>query len=132
MLKRTQLEPFSGFRCVRSGGGRGIRTPVGFRPNGFQDRLVMTASIYLQGYISVSHFKKIVKRIAGKVSAFCRKARRKFSEYVDSKGLIVVYFFIIYRLAERCKTRLRIPFEMPRKGKAVLRIKGQNPPVDSI
>ena len=30
------------------GGGRGIRTPVGFRPNGFQDRLVMTTSISLQ------------------------------------------------------------------------------------
>ena len=29
------------------GGGRGIRTPVGFHPNGFQDRLVMTASIFL-------------------------------------------------------------------------------------
>ena len=30
------------------GGGRGIRTPVGFHPNGFQDRLVMTASIFLR------------------------------------------------------------------------------------
>ena len=30
------------------GGGRGIRTPVGLRPNGFQDRLVMTASITLR------------------------------------------------------------------------------------
>ena len=27
------------------GGSRGIRTPVGLHPNGFQDRLVMTASI---------------------------------------------------------------------------------------
>ena len=27
------------------GGSGGIRTPVGFHPNGFQDRLVMTASI---------------------------------------------------------------------------------------
>ena len=30
------------------GGGRGIRTPVGLPPNGFQDRLVMTASICLR------------------------------------------------------------------------------------
>ena len=30
------------------GGGRGIRTPVGLHPNGFQDRLVMTASICLR------------------------------------------------------------------------------------
>ncbi len=29
------------------GAGGGIRTPVGFHPNGFQDRLVMTASIHL-------------------------------------------------------------------------------------
>ena len=29
------------------GAGGGIRTPVGFHPNGFQDRLVMTASIRL-------------------------------------------------------------------------------------
>ena len=29
------------------GGGGGIRTPVGLHPNGFQDRLVMTASIRL-------------------------------------------------------------------------------------
>ena len=29
------------------GGGRGIRTPVGLHPNGFQDRLVMTTSIAL-------------------------------------------------------------------------------------
>ncbi len=38
--------------CVRTfscyGGGEGIRTPVGLRPNGFQDRLVMTASIRLR------------------------------------------------------------------------------------
>ena len=32
------------------GGGRGIRTPVGFHPNGFQDRLVVTTSIFLQSH----------------------------------------------------------------------------------
>ena len=32
------------------GGGRGIRTPVGLLPNGFQDRLVMTTSICLRKY----------------------------------------------------------------------------------
>ena len=36
------------FRSYFFGAGRGIRTPVGFHPNGFQDRLVMTASIFLQ------------------------------------------------------------------------------------
>ena len=36
--------------CVQfaCGGGWGIRTLVGLRPNGFQDRLVMTASISLR------------------------------------------------------------------------------------
>ena len=41
--KRTSKKCLS----VLLGGGRGIRTPVGFHPNGFQDRLVMTASIFL-------------------------------------------------------------------------------------
>ena len=31
-----------------SGGGEGIRTPVPLQANGFQDRLVMTASIRLR------------------------------------------------------------------------------------
>ena len=31
-----------------NGGGGGIRTHVGFHPNGFQDRPVMTASVPLQ------------------------------------------------------------------------------------
>ena len=33
-----------------NGGGKGIRTLVGLLPNGFQDRLVMTASISLHGH----------------------------------------------------------------------------------
>ena len=33
------------------GGGRGIRTPVGLLPNGFQDRLVMTTSISLRMWL---------------------------------------------------------------------------------
>ena len=36
------------FLLKRSGGGKGIRTLVGLLPNGFQDRLVMTASISLR------------------------------------------------------------------------------------
>ncbi len=35
------------------GAGGGIRTPVGFPPNGFQDRLVMTASIRLHFFNSL-------------------------------------------------------------------------------
>ncbi len=34
--------------CFCFGGGSGIRTHVGVSPNGFQDRLVMTASISLR------------------------------------------------------------------------------------
>ena len=37
--------------AVYFGGGCGIRTHVGLLPNGFQDRLVMTASITLRMYI---------------------------------------------------------------------------------
>ncbi len=36
--------------CPFYGGGEGIRTPVPLRANGFQDRLVMTASIRLHNY----------------------------------------------------------------------------------
>ena len=38
------------FRLLASviGGGRGIRTPVGLHPNGFQDRRVMTSSLFLR------------------------------------------------------------------------------------
>ena len=37
------------------GGGRGIRTPVGLHPNGFQDRRVMTTSLalHIEKYIIV-------------------------------------------------------------------------------
>ncbi len=35
-------------RQLAVGGEKGIRTLVGLRPNGFQDRLVMTASISLR------------------------------------------------------------------------------------
>ena len=38
---------FAVFSSYKDGGGEGIRTPVGLHPNGFQDRLVMTASIRL-------------------------------------------------------------------------------------
>ena len=34
-----------------TGGGRGIRTPVGLHPNGFQDRPVMTASVSLRAIL---------------------------------------------------------------------------------
>ena len=39
--------------AVYFGGGCGIRTHVGLLPNGFQDRLVMTASITLRVYVQV-------------------------------------------------------------------------------
>ena len=54
------------------GGERGIRTPVGVNPNGFQDRLVMTTSIalhYLKRHISfqafniLHYFRKKIKQI---------------------------------------------------------------------
>ncbi len=44
------------------GGGRGIRTPVGLLPNGFQDRLVMTASICLRMNCSSQKCEKTARR----------------------------------------------------------------------
>ena len=37
------------------GGGRGIRTPVGLHPNGFQDRPVMTTSVSLRIFSTSSN-----------------------------------------------------------------------------
>ena len=51
-IKENSLEPKK-FKRVALGAGRGIRTPVGFHPNGFQDRLVMTASIRLQKIFNI-------------------------------------------------------------------------------
>ena len=45
--QENSFEP-NGFKRVQLGGEDGIRTHVGFPPNGFQDRLVMTASIPLR------------------------------------------------------------------------------------
>ena len=45
------------------GGGRGIRTPGGFHPNGFQDRLVMTASIFLRVVCQARIIRTVVKTL---------------------------------------------------------------------
>ena len=48
LINKTK-KPFGGFHPPKGfGGGRGIRTPVPLPTNGFQDRLVMTASICLR------------------------------------------------------------------------------------
>ena len=57
-LKQTQ----SSFK-VFCGGGRGIRTPVGLHPNGFQDRLVMTTSIALQLIYSFVFMKTVSQTV---------------------------------------------------------------------
>ena len=71
------FNPFMGSAKVHLGGGRGIRTPVGLHPNGFQDRLVVTASIFLrtnqqnyskkpllcQAYDSSILFKKTIRQL---------------------------------------------------------------------
>ena len=44
----TEFQVFLAHIFVKIGGGCGIRTHVGVNPNGFQDRLVMTASITLR------------------------------------------------------------------------------------
>ena len=56
---RHQLEYYSEFdkhfknNIKLNGGEEGIRTLVGFPPNGFQDRLVMTTSIPLRMCLSI-------------------------------------------------------------------------------
>ena len=45
---KNNTNSFPEFVLFPNGGGGGIRTPVGLHPNGFQDRLVMTASIRLR------------------------------------------------------------------------------------
>ena len=60
--KENSLEP-QGFKRVSLGGGRGIRTPVGFHPNGFQDRLVMTASIFLRVVCQARIIRTVVKTL---------------------------------------------------------------------
>ena len=47
-LRVNEKQPYGLRRIAFIGGGRGIRTPVGLHPNGFQDRLVVTASIFLR------------------------------------------------------------------------------------
>ena len=50
--------------CFRVGGGCRIRTRVGFRPNGFQDRPVMTASVTLREAPFLYHTPREVSRRA--------------------------------------------------------------------
>ncbi len=55
--------PFRGFVLFLDGGRKGIRTLAGLRPNGFQDRLVMTASISFRKLLSIiCFFMGIVKK----------------------------------------------------------------------
>ena len=76
------------------GGGRGIRTPVGFHPNGFQDRLVMTASIFLlditvESIAIIAYFvNRIIEIVALKsVVVFGDVARDVFNHFAgDNKS----------------------------------------------
>lgn len=53
------------FNSNSFGGGGGIRTPVPVKANGFQDRLVVTASIRLRAWVEV-----IISRAGGIVKRF--------------------------------------------------------------
>ena len=58
-------------RCIIAshffGGERGIRTPVGVNPNGFQDRLVVTTSIALHIIIKLITRSYTIKTVVRKV-----------------------------------------------------------------
>ena len=60
------------------GAGGGIRTPVGFHPNGFQDRLVMTASIFLHCiFLILYYYKRLYKKCQRFLCAIIKKGERK-------------------------------------------------------
>ena len=88
--KRTSKKCLS----VLLGGGRGIRTPVGFHPNGFQDRLVMTASIFLlditvESIAIIAHFVNRISKIVAlkSVVVFGDVARDVFDHFAgDNKS----------------------------------------------
>ncbi len=67
--KNTQFVPL-GFKLGASGGGGGIRTPVTLPPNGFQDRLVVTASIRLRIFDCVQYSLFRLKSKANAVIRF--------------------------------------------------------------
>ena len=55
---KCQREKKDTRRCPCVGGGEGIRTLVGLPPNGFQDRLVVTASIRLHARLLYQYFTR--------------------------------------------------------------------------
>ena len=77
------------------GGGRGIRTPVGLPPNGFQDRLVMTASICLRvkifSFIRFSRLVPILKNIVAPRASSSRLRRSLFLVLASQKRYSIVF-----------------------------------------
>ena len=51
------IENLTIFVDCSTGGSGGIRTPVGLHPNGFQDRLVVTASIHFRIFAAHSLYQ---------------------------------------------------------------------------
>ena len=74
------------------GGGRGIRTPVGLLPNGFQDRLVMTTSIYL---------RIILKKRIFAENGFKPRPFRKYSRIAHSLSLPSMLLIFVTRFKKR-------------------------------
>ena len=72
---RKKITPVRG--VIFCGGGGGIRTPGGVNPNGFQDRLVMTASIRLRVFYFI--YYPLLKRI-------CQLLSQKSVEYFVIRG----------------------------------------------
>ena len=75
------------------GGGCGIRTHVGLLPNGFQDRLVMTASITL---------RVIARRGLRSGSASAESAAWFIGEAdITLRVCYLIVFFLAFRILDR-------------------------------
>ena len=86
--RKSTNSPVRGFVQFANGGSGGIRTPVGFHPNGFQDRLVVTASIHFQIFSLFKLYqlhKKLSITFAASYSCFCSM----FSAFFALSVLIV-------------------------------------------
>ena len=94
------------FGLTVDGGCGGIRTPVGVNPNGFQDRLVVTASIRIHEMIKLFLFFPggLENRVAGKNRPECDILRgpRKENSFWGVGRLVVTASIRIHEVIKLC------------------------------
>ncbi len=75
MPERKNTLILSVFKFAPFGGEEGIRTLVGLLPNGFQDRLVMTASIPLRIFCCINEIILVYEKLRRRLVMSCCGAR---------------------------------------------------------